>query len=240
MNWDPFNLVQDAALDCFSCKRVPGETRPDLDGSVLVDQNAWMDIGCAVCHQPIDDSYAVEVSFWDQELQQYEPVEHVNELCAKCHEGDHGFEVIMEQAVSPAHNLWDCTTCHGNHGAPASCTDCHDPLASSGAIEHIRHPNVNCTACHDAGNLDIWKEGDPSSLHYSKFITIRFAHALTSWPSHNLTKTVDCTRCHHPTREYGPLLVPEISCEACHVDGASLFWCDFFPRDKDPNAITHP
>lgn len=235
-NWDLENSSQENALDCFSCKRTPGEARPELDGSVMVDQADWMNIGCSVCHQPIGDSYSPNISFWDQATKSYVEVETTNELCSKCHEGSHGFEVIEEQKVSIAHNNWECTQCHGNHGAPSACTDCHDPQAASGKEEHARHPSVNCTACHDAGSLVIWQDEEPSSIHFSEYIPIRFAHALTSWPSHNLSKTVDCTRCHHPINQDPSVLVQDVSCKACHTEGASFFWCDFFIRDQNPNA----
>lgn len=235
-NWDPDNLAQEAALDCYSCKRIPGEPRPDLSGGELVDQADWQSIGCDICHQPVGDSYAVNISFWDQASQTYIPVQNTNELCAKCHEGIHGFEVIEEQEASPAHNGWECTKCHGAHGAPSACTDCHDAQTVSGAAEHTRHPSVNCTACHDAEKLGIWKDDDPTSRHYSQYITIRFGHALRSWPSHNLSKTVDCKRCHHPANRAFPVLAQEVGCKACHADGAVLFWCEYFTRDGNPNA----
>lgn len=234
-NWDPENEVQDIALDCYSCKRVPGEPRPELSESELIDQADWQNIGCDICHQPIGDSYAVDISFWDQSSQTYMPVHDTNELCAKCHEGLHGFEVIEEQHASPAHNDWGCTRCHGAHGAPSACTDCHNPQAASGAAEHARHLNVNCTACHDAGKLGIWQEEEPTSKHFSQYITRRFAHTLTSWPSHNLSLSVNCIRCHHPANREVPVLVQEVSCEACHPDGEVLFWCEFFERDVNPN-----
>ena len=233
MNWDPHNTVQDAALDCYSCKRVPGEARPELAGSEIVEVVDWLNIGCAVCHQPIGDSFSVQISFWNQEIQTYEPVEHVNELCAKCHEGLHGFEVIHEQEISPAHNNWECTKCHGSHGKPASCTTCHDPTTGTGAKEHTRHPSVNCTACHDAGKLAIYKDLNPSSKFFGQTIPNRYAHTITSWPSHNLSKEVSCIRCHHPGGTEQPVIAQEVSCEACHADGAVLFWCEFFPRDGD-------
>lgn len=237
LNWDPENKAQEEALDCYSCKREPGEARPDLTGSELVEQVDWMSIGCEVCHQPIGTSYAVEISFWDQANRTYISVEDTNELCAKCHEGLHGFEVMGEQEASPAHNQWECTQCHGVHGAPSDCTDCHDPQTGAGAPEHARHPSVNCTACHDAGKLGIWLEDDPTSKHYMQFVSIRFAHTMTAWPSHNLSTEVDCVRCHHPGNTEKPVIAQDVSCEDCHIDGAVLFWCEYFDQDGDPNAV---
>lgn len=236
-NWDPENKFQEQSLNCYSCKRIPGEPRPDLSGSVKVEQSEWMNIGCDVCHQPIGDSYSVGISFFDPVSQSYLAVEDTSELCAKCHEGRHGFEVIEEQNISPAHNQWKCTQCHGVHGDPAACTDCHDPQSSSGAGEHARHPSVNCTACHDQGKLGIWQDEYLTSKHYDQYMPIRFGHSLRSWPSHNLSKVVSCKRCHHPGNREQPVLAQEVSCEACHPEGAVLFWCEFLIRDGDPNAL---
>jgi hypothetical protein len=235
-NWDPFNTAVDAALDCYSCKRLPGEPRPELAGSVDIAQKDWNNIGCEICHQPIGDSFSVTISYWDQYNKTYIPVDSVNELCAKCHEGLHGFEVLAEQAESVGHNNWQCTACHGPHGEPSSCTDCHDPLAVAGAEEHARHPSVNCTGCHDAGSLNVWKDPNPLSKHFNQYVPERFAHTPTSWPSHNIAKAVNCKRCHHPGNLEQPVVAQEVSCEACHPDGAVLFWCPFFPRDGNPNV----
>ncbi|MCB8966648.1 MAG: hypothetical protein H6660_07100 [Ardenticatenaceae bacterium] len=238
-NWDP---MQDAAaqeaLDCGSCKRVPGAPRPELASGVPVSEAAWQHITCDICHVPVEDSYSTSVAFWNQALGQYEPVETVMDLCAHCHEGQHGFEVVEEQEASVIHAGWECTRCHGAHGAPAACTDCHDPDSGAGAPEHDRHPSVNCTACHDNGRLSIWQDPIPSALHYGEYITRRFAHTLTSWPSHNLTTEINCVRCHHPLEPQSSSVVPTVSCEACHEQGAALFWCEYFQRNPDPNAET--
>jgi hypothetical protein len=237
-NWDPSqDLAAMEALDCGACKRVPGAPRPELLSGVVVSEADWEDIQCELCHIPAGDSYYVDIAYWNQSTGRYEPVEDVLELCAKCHEGQHGFEVVEEQVGSVAHAGWDCTVCHGPHGAPSDCRDCHDPTSGPGASEHGRHPTVNCTACHDAGHLSIWEESDPDSAHFGEVITIRFAHTLTAWPSHNLSTEIVCERCHHPTMTGHAAVDPDTSCEACHPDGAMWIWCDLYPRDPDPNAI---
>ncbi len=164
-------------------------------------------------------------------------MESVKELCAQCHEGQHGFEVTSEQEHSIAHHDWECTRCHGAHGTTSQCTDCHDPLTGAGEFEHARHPSVNCTACHDQGGLSIWLEDDVSSKFLNEYILRRFAHTLTSWPSHNLGRQVDCLRCHHERNFYDqqPLVAQTVSCTACHPDGQASFWCTNFLRDNDPN-----
>lgn len=237
-NWDPLNNAVAESLDCASCKRVPGAPRPELVSGVPVAQSDWQNIGCEICHQPAGDAFTREIAFWNQALGRYEAVASSTELCAKCHEGQHGFRVTEEQDESRAHQGWECTRCHGPHGSPILCTDCHDPSVGKGIEEHSRHTNVDCTACHDAGGLSIWLDQDPASRHYGKYIPLRFAHALTSWPSHNQQLQVRCVRCHHPQSKELPPLAEEISCEVCHPDGAVLFWCEYFPRDTDPATPT--
>jgi hypothetical protein len=239
-NWDPASDAMDAAHDCGACKRIPGAPRPDLLGGVPVAQSEWRNIGCEICHQPAGDSFRVEISYWNQARGVYEPVESVSALCDRCHSGTHGFHVITEQAVSPAHNGWECTACHGAHAQPSACTDCHDPTRGPGAFEHARHPSVNCTACHDNGNLSLWYDAYPEGRHYGTYMPRRFAHTLTSWPSHNLSAEVRCVRCHHPDYDGTGVLVDEIGCQACHAEGAGYFWCENFPQDPDPNPTPQP
>jgi hypothetical protein len=240
LNWDPAqDLAAQEALDCFSCKRAPGADRPDLESGAAVPLAEWHDINCDVCHVPAGDSYYTSIAFWDQALGQYEYPETVMELCAHCHEGRHGFEVVEEQKQSSAHTNWPCTECHGSHGAAAACTDCHEPGTGPGAIEHGRHANVNCTGCHDDGGLSIWLDSDVLSPHEGDYITRRFAHTLTSWPSHNLSRDVGCKSCHHPGKDGGPAIVPGVPCDACHEHpyGAVSVWCTYFDRNVNPNPI---
>ena len=240
-NWDP---LQEAAaveaLDCGACKRIPGAARPDLASGIQVFEDDWEDISCPICHIPIGDSYYTSVAFWNQQSGQYESVQSTTELCAHCHEGRHGFEVIEEIEATIAHEDMQCVECHGSHGEPSRCSDCHDLSDSPTLFEHDRHPSVNCAGCHDAGGLTIWYETDLNSQHYEEYVTRRFAHALTSWPSHNLRLEVRCQRCHHPVSDEIPAVVTYIGCDECHehTNGAVLTWCTNFLRDPDPNAFS--
>ncbi|MFW6063680.1 MAG: hypothetical protein ACOC9V_05825 [Chloroflexota bacterium] len=243
LNWDPSQEeAQQLALDCGSCKREPGAPRPDLAEGVPVPEEEWQHITCDVCHMPAGDSFYTGIAFWNQESGRYEEVADVDDLCARCHEGQHGFRVIEEQEATAIHGEMACTECHGAHGADSACTDCHDPTVGPGAFEHERHPSVACSGCHDAEGLSVWQDPVPESDHFEQYITRRFAHTLTSWPSHNLTMEVDCLRCHHPPGERQPVVVPYVSCTECHehADGAVSEWCTYFERDPDPRATTEP
>lgn len=232
LNWDPYNLAAETALDCASCKRVPGQARPVLEGGEAVPEAQWHNIGCEVCHEPVGNSFYVTVSFWNQRLGQYEPVESVQELCAHCHEGSHGFEVVEEMAADSVHRGMTCTECHDPHFSQVRCQDCHNTATGPAAQEHANHPAVSCSACHDQGGLALWWDRDPLSTYYNQVVTRRFAHTLTSWPSHNLQTPVDCRRCHHAADTAHPALAQEVSCDnaACHPQGAVLYWCPVFPR----------
>jgi len=235
MNWDPTKLVTaQEALDCGACKRIPGQTRPELETGVPISLEEWIGIPCRICHIPAGDSYYVEIAFWNQASGSYELISSPLELCAKCHEGQHGFEVVEEQTASIAHAGWSCTACHGPHGSTTACTDCHDPTVGVGAAEHARHPNVNCTACHDQGGLSVAFDGQAGSRHFGEYVTRRFAHTLTSWPSHDLGTDILCQRCHHPQGTQSAVVADEVACWACHADGAMWSWCKDFNRDPAP------
>ncbi len=235
-NWDPDSVAALAAEDCSACKREPGQPRPELTKGVPVSKDAWKNITCDVCHQPAGDSYSMALSYWNQSQQRYEAMSTSTELCAECHVKQHGFDVIWEQAVSPAHAGWECTRCHGSHNTPVKCTACHDPTIGRGATTHAQHSTVDCTACHDAGGLPIWQDPYPDSRSYQKYMPQRVAHALRSWTSHNLQTTADCRRCHHPQGDRQITLAFNIRCDnqSCHPNGASFNWCPVIPRDNTP------
>ncbi len=230
LNWDPEHPAAEAALDCASCKRVPGEERPVLDGGEPVAEADWLHVGCPVCHEPVGDSYRITPMFWNQARGEYEPVESSDELCAHCHEGQHGFQVIEEMAGDRAHRGWECLDCHDPHGDQITCEDCHDPLEGLGAEVHADHGDVHCSGCHDRGGLNLWRERNPESRFYGQVITIRFAHTLTAWPSHNLQTEVACGTCHHAKDETRPPLAQDVGCDnaACHPQGAVMAWCPYF------------
>lgn len=234
LNWQPDPVAALAALDCAACKREPGQPRPNLSVAAPVLEVDWQNIGCRVCHEPAGDSYLTSIAFWNNELQLYEEVGSVTELCDRCHEGQHGFWVVREQAESPAHKEWECTACHGPHGAPSACSDCHDTTAGAASAEHVRHLQVDCTTCHDAGGLPIWQDTNPESRYSGIYMTFRMAHADRSWPSHNLQRQVSCGRCHHPLEGAQGALAPEADCEVCHPAGAVWDWCPAFPRQAPP------
>ncbi len=234
LNWDPLHPAAESALDCASCKRIPGQPRPILTNADPVPEADWHNIGCPICHEPVGDSYRITPAFWNQASGTYEPVSSSSELCAHCHEGRHGFEVTEEVVADAAHPGWDCLNCHGPHGDSVQCVDCHDLSGGAAAQTHRDHPQVHCSACHDRAGLGIWWDEDPASSYLGMVVTRRFAHTLTSWPSHNLQTTTDCRRCHHARGLQYPAIAQTVSCNnaACHPGGAVLNWCPYWERSK--------
>lgn len=237
-NYDPDAFAKLAAEDCSACKRDPGQPRPDLSDGVPVAQMDWKSISCDVCHEPVGNSYSTALSFWNVELGKYEPKKSSTELCTTCHAGQHGFGVIWEQSVSPVHTGWECTRCHGSHNAPVKCIDCHNPNTGRGAEAHKSHSKVDCTACHEASKSVIWQDPYPDSRFYGQYLPQRTAHALRSWPSHNLQTQVDCLYCHHPQGTQQTIIASQVSCQsnACHPNSASFYWCPAFLRSDAPKV----
>ena len=176
------------------------------------------------------------IAYWNNAEQRYEPVDSAQDLCVHCHEGRHGFEVVEEQTASEVHKNWECTRCHGAHGESAACEDCHDVSVGPAYEDHQLHLNVNCTSCHDQGQLRIVVDTDPNSQFYGTYVPERYAHTLTPWPSHNLQTEVDCRRCHHRPSVTVPPVASEVGCDSsgCHEQGAVLHWCPLFKRDPAP------
>lgn len=235
-NFDPDAFAKLAAEDCSACKRELGQPRPDLSGGVPVAQAEWKNIGCDVCHQAVGNSYSTALAFWNPELGAYESIKTSNELCGKCHAEQHGFGVIWEQSVSAAHKGWECTRCHGSHNAQVQCIDCHDANSGRGATAHQQHSSVDCTACHDAMKSVIWQDPYPNSRFYQRYYPQRTAHALRSWPSHNLQTAVECTYCHHPQDAQMKIVADQVKCPACHADGATFYWCPAIQRSDAPKV----
>lgn len=147
-----------------------------------------------------------------------------DEVCTACHigyyQGDKSVPAIdlegigvrrhpqaQELALSAARDIHankQCTDCHEDlhemvyqnteHGArlngATQCTNCHEEKAMTGDT----HKTVTCIACHDA-ELGV-------HLDNGMVYPMALKHNLEeSWPSHNLTLEVQCTKCHFAGNE---------------------------------------
>lgn len=95
------------------------------------------------------------------------------QLCTDCHKDTH--EVLLKN-----------TEQGGRTGGKTQCTNCHADKAPQTA-----HKTVTCIGCHDA---DLPAGIDSTT---KQVVPIALKHNVAeSWPSHNLTKEVKCTKCH--------------------------------------------
>jgi len=150
-----------------------------------------------------------------------------NDVCTTCHigyyQGDKSVPAIglegmgirrhpqvQELALSAARGVHEtqqlCTGCHKDlhemvyqnteHGArlggTTECINCHADKAPTGET----HKTVTCIACHDA-ELGV-------HLDNGMVYPMALKHNLEeSWPSHNLTLEIQCTKCHFSGNEVG-------------------------------------
>lgn len=160
-------------------------------------------IGCAVCHPQEQGEEGREVArFADWRAGRYEPVESGGELCLGCHVAD-DLQGHLFVDLSGAHAGFSCTVCHDPHSGAASCTDsgCHQSFGIE--CEPIQshdkpHAAVSCSGCHASGDVEIaW---DPAREMWHSHLPLgrNGAAALVAFTSHDLSRDVECERCHTP------------------------------------------
>ncbi len=202
LNWMP-TAMEDIPATCQTCKFSMPAPKP-------VAQAEWKNIGCEQCHKTEKGIATKQVAWlnaaiaqFDTNANPYEAVKSNNELCEKCHRG--AFQVNASKTVHAARS---CTDCHNAHSTSASCTDskCHaDVLKSDKAVpgHDAAHAKVACAACHDASALEVGPTDDKSG--FAAFRTVEIGGKKTRGPyvSHNLTRVVDCARCHANGNPWG-------------------------------------
>ncbi len=165
---------------------------------------------------------------------------HADFTCTDCHDphdtsascgdvGCHDSTALPLPTPLPEHadqvNNSDCTSCHNSVGdihmnileeRPTKCMDCHGQLFAGNGNHKLRlghskfHADIACVACHDAAGLEVKPlEGE------ERWMTFRTTELLgrtqtEPYQSHQLTRSVDCSRCHAPTKSWGlPPITPE-------------------------------
>ncbi len=178
----------------------------------------------------------------------YEQVENSTVLCEQCHAGSNSrlFAGTHKTTV----NL-TCANCHGNtslnnvvvnnlthkfevkntNTGVTSCNVCH--VAANHTWEQTsKHTDVECWACHDqtvvynttSGNATssgntygIWK--DPATQNWT---TYKLSYgAPKKWVLHNITRSVDCNKCHIASSAFNGTIGPALACTECHTSYAS-------------------
>ncbi len=196
-NWDPAAAI-DKPPNCVSCKFDSDAAPRRAAHNTLVAESDWHEINCDTCHRVSNGVASSEIAWWNQATGQYEPVTNSTALCEKCHTDTDTLRHHLDLGTS-AHSGMTCTTCHDPHSAKASCTSsgCHGDVLTKAITGHdSAHKNVTCVACHDAAGLKAAPGPD------GQWVVFRTTELLGQkqeevYQSHNLQKTVDCTRCHY-------------------------------------------
>lgn len=213
--------VGEERLDCFSCHETA--SMEDDPGMPVLDS-------CQVCHEMFDEEQPperrVDTLFIDDVYQRtrvgalqdeliFSHKDHVGyeESCDRCHTN---IEENQALSTSDAILMADCTTCHEERGAPATCADCHreinedwEPdahqrnwLRSHGSIVHGEFPGAanDCRMCHAESTCTQCHLEEPPQGH-NNYFRLR---------GHGLIAGMDrasCAYCHRRD-----------SCESCHLE----------------------
>jgi hypothetical protein len=208
-NWMP--TLDDIPESCQACKFELEAPPP------FISKNEWTGITCLYCHEEDKKGVVQPEVMWLEipALEEYASVENYTELCLKCHETtnvpDHG-----EVKIGGDHKGMSCTDCHPPHSAKATCdsTDCHpaDPAADPIQGHDDVHQNVSCAACHDSAGWDVGIDEETGVwITYSQWTQELIIaegdsiidSGMVSFASHDISKAVNCERCHFVDNEWG-------------------------------------
>ncbi len=204
-NWFP--SMDEMPESCYACKFEVDPPPP------LINEADWEHVACKVCHQVKKDEVQPEIAWLEvPPIEEYSQVETPEQLCMKCHTqvdvpGHAGIE------VGGAHAEMACTDCHDAHGTAANCADtgCHAEAAAtgSGIPGHDEdHQMVSCSACHDAGNLEVGPDASGTWVTFNPQPANEEA-AQDGFTSHNTVKEAPCERCHFSGNPWELNLVEE-------------------------------
>ncbi len=178
---------------CLICKFEIEEAPP------FIQQTEWRAVDCKTCHK-IDQYGAIQPEYdWLEVavMDDYADVDSTTELCQKCHTNA---DIVghVEIVVGGTHADLDCTNCHDAHATTSSCSTggCHETREDTAGHDDA-HQIVSCVACHDADNLSVEPNEEAGGI-WITFASTTIDEETSVFPhiSHNLQRTVDCTRCH--------------------------------------------
>jgi len=168
----------------------------------------------------------------------YDQVSSATELCEKCHTGsshDSKFAGTHKDTVG-----FTCTSCHKNntynnqshefevkntYTGVTGCEVCHNSTQHNTAFQFTsQHENIaTCEACHDktvarnsfdfvvnvSSGMDAGLYKDPST---NKWTTYKVSHGSpATWPLHNISKSVDCNKCHGARSVYSGAIASNLT-----------------------------
>ncbi len=208
-DWMP--TLEDIPESCQACKFELAAPPP------LIPENEWSGITCLYCHEQDKKGVVQAEVMWLEipALEEYASVETYTELCLKCHDTtnlpDHG-----ELRLAGDHSGMMCTDCHPPHSSSVSCdsADCHPSDQAAVTIEghDDLHQDVSCEACHDSAGWEVGIDQETGSWitfsPWSQEIIIAEGDSIINtgnvgFTSHDISKTVNCGRCHFANNEWG-------------------------------------
>lgn len=204
----PFNWDIDATIDpppnCVSCKFANESESRMAEGNPLIPESEWIGINCEVCHRVRDDVLFPAIAWFNPSTNYYETLNTSQELCGKCHTDTDTLRYKIDLGTE-IHAGYDCIECHQPHSTSASCQadGCHMEIefveANRNGNKHTKaHSLINCTACHDASNLEVDIDGDGGNWTTFRTVEVLGRTQTSPFTSHNLTIEVNCKRCHYP------------------------------------------
>jgi hypothetical protein len=166
----------------------------------------------------------------------YEAVPNATVLCENCHTGsshDSKYGGTHKDVVK-----FDCADCHANStfnnathlfevknttSGATGCEVCHDATsAHSNFIEFSIHGIVTCEACHDntvaknssdfVVNVSVGMDaGLYKDTSTNEWTTYKVSHGSpATWPLHNISKSIDCNKCHGARSVYSGAIAPSL------------------------------
>lgn len=151
---------------------------------------------------------------------------HAGFTCTDCHDphettascaesGCHATIVPPLPPPLPEHqdqtDTSECTSCHHSVAdihmnfldeTPVACMDCHRRLFAANDNEQFQvghgeaHVNVACVTCHDASGLEVGLLEEENVWRTFRTTELLGRTQKEPYTSHQLTGSVDCTRCH--------------------------------------------
>ncbi|HEY9204341.1 MAG TPA: S-layer protein domain-containing protein [Candidatus Methanoperedens sp.] len=180
----------------------------------------------------------------------YDTVANATVLCENCHMGSHR-EISYGGNHRTSLNF-TCISCHGNStfnnqshlfevknttSGVTGCEVCHNTADHTWPFTSIHIDNVTCEACHDqkfvvnATNFSVYTNGISSNDFglYKNSTTNKWtiykisSSAPKSWSLHNMSKSVNCTKCHNAYSPWNGITRGDVliasgfsACTDCH------------------------
>jgi hypothetical protein len=166
----------------------------------------------------------------------YEQVHNATELCEKCHTGgshDSKYGGTHKDTLG-----FDCASCHANStfnnathlfevknttSGVTGCEVCHNSADHTWQFTSLHETIITCEACHDKTvarnssdfvvNVSVGMDaGLYKDTSTNKWTTYKVSHGTpASWPLHNISKSIDCNKCHGAKSVYSGAIASNLT-----------------------------